>query len=181
MRLPAYGKALLKLREAGKVPWVVVVALGHIIDAQTLKGQAGVARIGLPFDYPFDTGDLAILRGLDVLVSCFKPETLSLTAARHMHQLGLAAIFERGEPGLVWCVDELGRSASAADLTYTRAGPQVLTSWPRAVPLNSAFRETFAWWRTCALVGACGVFSRPEFDRVRARVRRELSGEHEPA
>ena len=168
MKLPAYGKTLLKLREAGKSPWVVVVALGHIIDTETLKGQAGVSRIGLPFDYPIDTSDLAILRGLDVLVSLFKPETVSAADARILSQRQIRAIFDRGEPGLLWCVS--GQTASPLSLWRT----EFLTG-SIEVPLDADFRQCFAWWRKCAVLEARGVFSRAEFDPVRERVRRELS------
>jgi hypothetical protein len=175
MRLPAYGKALLKLREAGKVPWVVVVALGHIIDTEALRGQAGVARIGLPFDFPIDTGDLAILRGLDVLVSCFAPETVSALDAIVLHRRAIAAIHARGEPGLLWCASQDRMTASPL-WKLNVAGVADFVSSPSWEPLDRNFRHTFAWWRKCALLGAEGIFARPEFDPVRERVRRELSG-----
>lgn len=177
MRLPAYGKTLLKLREAGKSPWVVVVALGHIIDTQTLKGQAGIARIGLPFDYPIDTGDLAILRGLDVLVSLFKPEAVSVADARVLHQRAIAAIFDRGEPGLLWCVSPSCATASPLYPWHTLRTADFLTG-SMETPLDADFRQAFAWWRKCAVLGGSGIFSRREFDPVRERVRRELSGGH---
>lgn len=177
MRLPAYGKALLKLREAGKVPWVVVVALGHIIDTETLRGQAGVARIGLPFDYPFDSGDLALLRGLDLLVSCFRPETVSAADAQKLHYRAMDAILERGEPGLVWAVGAAAHSAAPVERAPTSTGRlDFYTATYAAVPLDQHFREALAWWRKCALLGGSGVFARPEFDPVRERVRRELAG-----
>ena len=178
MRLPAYGKALLKAREAGATPWVVVVALGHIVDAQTLRGQQGVARIGLPFDFPLDTGDLALLRGLDVLVSCFRPETMTRQAAQLWHRMAMDALEARGETGLIWCVDAAGRSASAIQRFSARAGSGWAAGWPRAVPLDGDFREELAWWRKCALLAGSGVFARPAFDRVRERVRSELAGGH---
>lgn len=177
MRLPAYGKALLKLRESGKLPWVVVVALGHIIDGQTLRGQAGVARIGLPFDYPLDSGDLAILRGLDVLVSCFAPESVSVQDARRHHQRAMAALDERGELGLMWCVSQSCATASPVYRWQGARGGEYVAGLLQ-VPLDGVFRERFAFWRKCALLGCTGIFFRAEFDPVRERVRRELSGGH---
>jgi hypothetical protein len=179
MRLPAYGKALLRLREAGKVPWVVVVALGHIIDAQTLKGQDGVARIGLPFDFPLDTGDLAILRGLDVLVSLFQPETVSRRDARVLHNRAIAAIFERGQPGLLWCVSEPGKTASP--LYPISAGLAEFVSSPVNVPLDRDFRAAFAFWHRCALLSGEGIYARTEFNRARERARHDLLHGHAAA
>lgn len=174
MKLPAYGKSLLKLREAGKVPWVVVVALGHIIDAEPLRGQEGVARIGLPFDFPVDTGDLALLRGLDVLVSCLRPETVREQIAKKLHRDAVNAILDRGEPAQVWAVLPGARSAAP----IKRGRLDFYTETHAALPLDQAFRAELAWWRKCALLGGSGIFSNPAFDRAREHVWRELAHGH---
>lgn len=175
MKLPAYGKKLLKLREAGEVPWVVVVALGHIIDPLPLRGQTGVARIGLPFDFPLETGDLALLRGLDVLVSCMRPDSVSAADAKKLHYRAMDAVFARAEAAQVWAVSVDARSAAPIERAPTWNGrPDFYTATYAAVPLDATFREQLAWWRKCALLSGVGVFSNPAFDRARDGVRRDL-------
>jgi hypothetical protein len=180
MRLPAYGKALLKLREQGAAPWVVVIAVGHLIDAQTLKGQPGVARIGLPFDLPLDRTDLSLLVGLDVLVSLFAPASVSAADRRILHARAIAAIAERGEPGQLWAADPASAYASPLQRSDGARGVEYVTGLLR-IPLDAHFRDAFAWWRKCALLGGEGLFARPQFNPVREQVLRELCHDHAAA
>ncbi|HXC39852.1 MAG TPA: hypothetical protein VN667_12995, partial [Burkholderiales bacterium] len=102
LKWPAYGLSLFKQRAEGYVPWLVIAAIGVPVDWDTLRGAAGVARIGFGPRFPYLRGDYRPITGLNVLVSSFGWQGVDDAALRERDELAMRTLWERGEPGTLW-------------------------------------------------------------------------------
>lgn len=167
MKLPAYGRNLLKRRTDGKPVSFVVVAAGALIDTRTLSDLDGVSRIGVPADAVIGELDFSAVIGLDVVVS-FWGETpddalLRVRADRENAKRDRELLMRiwLHQPGTLWVANE-GHARQMAPFNGR------LLSVPPALPLNAGFRARVSQWRRESLIDREGIFARPEFDELRA-------------
>lgn len=174
LKLPAYGRGLLSRRAHGWLPWLVVVAEGAVCDWGTLRGDAGVARIGLPARTNVRRSDFRCLLGMDVLVSPFVYAGWTAEAQSEHYELVLAEIWQRGNVATLWELLE-GRAWRLQPDPFAGEGEKfALERAARGLELDG-LRQAVQVARDSALLRGQGVYARPEFAEARSRRIAELT------
>lgn len=124
MKLPAYARALLDARRAGREPWLTVVAIGRLRDTVTLAGVPGVARIGWENAASVHEAHWPVVMGLDVLVVCFGALAASEPPAREAEALA------RMQAGALACMPAPREAAAGAAQRAALTRAQLL-AWHR--------------------------------------------------
>jgi hypothetical protein len=161
VRVPSYARKLMERRADGEEFWLAIVAVGWLRDADTLRGQAGIARIGCPADSDPARLDWRCLLGLDVLVTMYE---------------GCTPAFSEAAQRAVWAANPSTVWMNLSNGMAQRVEPAPL-SQPRWIAvtkparLDETFRDQVRHQREVALItSSAPLFSLPQFDTARAQL-----------
>lgn len=160
MRALPYSRAVIARRQAKDDFWLAIVAIGWLRDIETLKGLAGVARIGCPADADPTIADWRAIVGMDVL-------TVQYTGVTPAFMHAVWAAMWRARIATLWAAD--GRGHAQRLMVYESRGRIEFVTWSGPNALDASFRERVQRARQLAFdCGDAPLYSGSEFSAARA-------------